>query len=125
VNAGRPATLRIQAIRGGAGLAEVSFRNKRADMGQFRKLGVGVALGALLAPQAPALAAQLYGATALSAPCRYEAPGPYPVGYDGASATPTGYGVVYNVPPAQNLTVRRQRENGGDVRRGGVVSAAY
>ena len=97
-------------------------------MDQFRKLGVAIALGALFAPEAPALAAPRYGVLALSAPCRDEAPGPYPVGYDGSSATPTGYGVVYNVPPAQNLAVSRQperpREN-GVVRRGGVVSAVY
>jgi hypothetical protein len=63
-----------------------------------------------------------------------EGPGPYPVGYDGSSATPTGYGVVYNLPPAQNpppriLYVHRRqdfpRENGVIVIRGGVVSAAY
>jgi hypothetical protein len=63
-----------------------------------------------------------------------EAPGPYPVGYVGSSATPTGAGVIYNLPPAPNsppriLYVRRQndfpRENGVIVIRGGAVSAAY
>jgi hypothetical protein len=46
-------------------------------------------------------------------------PGPYPVGYDGSSATPTGYGVVYNAPSARNLDPHFPRESGG------VVSAAY
>jgi hypothetical protein len=68
------------------------------------------------------------------APWPDEAPGPYPTGYDGSSATPTGYGVVYNVPPEPSasprvLHVNRQpdfpRENGVIIVRGGVVSAAY
>ncbi|WP_294534412.1 hypothetical protein [uncultured Rhodoblastus sp.] len=73
-------------------------------------------------------------AAPLLAPWPNEASGPYPVGYDGSSATPTGYGAVYNFPPALTsppriLYAHRQPafpcENGVIVIRGGLVSAAY
>jgi hypothetical protein len=122
-------------------------------MDQFRKFGLVVALGPLLATAAPALAGACHRAI-VSRPCHagcgahgerpvhsaqtfaavgiiasYIPPGPFPVGYDGSSATPTGYGVIYNVPPPRILTVNRPpdfpRENGVIVIRGGAVSAAY
>ncbi|MGO9391852.1 hypothetical protein [Rhodoblastus sp.] len=63
-----------------------------------------------------------------------DASGPYPVGYEGSSWSPTGYGVVYNVPPAPYLPPRIiyvyrhpdfPQENGVTVVRGGAVSADY
>ena len=133
-------------------------------MGHFARSGALFALGLLLAPAASALGGTYHRAVAVRpchagwvvrrerpvhhapalavvgavtvppAPWPDEAPGPYPVGYDGSSATATGYGVIYNVPPEPNpqpriLFVNRQldlpRENGVIVVRGGVVSAAY
>jgi hypothetical protein len=97
-------------------------------MGQFGKFGLLAALGALLAATPPAIAGAHFCAAkarphhgrhfhpALNnvayatvvgvipdAPYPDEAPGPYPVGYDGSSWSPTGYGVVYNVPPTPYL----------------------
>ena len=100
-------------------------------MGQFRKFGVFIALGGFLAASAPAMAGAhvcvsaarphhgrhihtrlsnvAYGTpvgVTPAAPYPDETPGPYPVGYDGSSWSPTGDGVVYNVPPAAYLPPR-------------------
>jgi len=100
-------------------------------MGQFRKFGVFVALGAFLAASAPAMAGAHVCLSAArphhgrhihpghnnvayetvvvvspATPYPDEAPGPYPVGYDGSSWSPTGYGVVYNAPPPAYLPPR-------------------
>jgi hypothetical protein len=95
-------------------------------MGHFAKLSGLVGLSALLAATTPAAAGFRHGGffhhhgsfghchhgqcfglgdglgydyPGMVVPAPVVAPQPYPVGYDGGSYEPTGYGVVYNIPP--------------------------